>query len=137
MNKQQYLAQATPVLTEKSIKIIEAVKAAGFMLKDEHDPKGERILPLAGVAVFQHGDKQDVVALFTGSFSSYYSLNAIALRSDGPAVTRNNCAGVVRHATDNPAADLDAIVDGINWKAVENYPGLCPGQYFNVVLKTV
>jgi len=134
MNKQQYLAQPTPALTEKSIKIIEAVKAAGFMLKDEHG-KGDRILPLAGVAVFQHGDKQDVIALFTGAFSSYYSLNAVTLRSDGPAVTRNNCAGVVANATDNPAADLEAIIDGINWEAVEKYPVLCPGVYFNVVLK--
>ncbi len=136
MNKQQYLAQATPVLTAANAAIIEAVKAANFILKDEHDSKGERQLTLAGVAVYQNGDRQNVVALFDDSFSSYYCLNRVAVRKDGSvAVTRDNCAGIVSRATNDPKADLDAIIDGINWAAVEKYPVLTPGQYFNVVLK--
>lgn len=136
MNKQQYLAQATPVLTEKSIKIIEAVKAAGFILIDEHDPKGERMLTLSGVVVYQNGDRQDVVALFDKSFASYYCLNRIAIRSGQPVVTHDNFAGLVANASYDPVADINAIIDGIAWDYVERYPGLCPGQYFNFVLKT-
>jgi len=135
MNKQQYLAQATPVLTEVNAKIIEAVKASNFVLKDEHDPKGERMLTLSGVVVYQNGDRQNVVALFDKNFSSYYCLNRIAVRNGQPVVTRDNCAGTVMHATDDPKADLAGIIENINWDAVANYPCLAPGQYFNVVLK--
>lgn len=138
MNKEQYLAQPIPALTEKSAAIIEAVKAANFILKDEHDSKGERTLPLAGVVVYQRDDRQEVVALFNGSFSAYYCLNAIELRKDGVvAVTRDNCAGIVSEATDDPKADVEAIIDGIAWDRVQQYPVLTPGQYFNFVLKEV
>jgi len=134
MTKQEFLAQPTPVLTAQNAAIIEAVKAAGFVLKDEHGD-GDRTLSLAGVAAHQNGDRQYVVALFTKDFSDYYCLNEIALRNDGPAVTRNNCSGIVSHATHDPVADLDAILDNINWEAVTKYPVLKPGQFFNVVLK--
>ena len=90
---------------------------------------------MAGVAVYQRDERQEVIALFDGNFSKYYSLNAIALRSDGPVVTRNNCAGVVSNATDNPIADLVSIIDSIAWDRVEKYPCLVPGLYFNIVLK--
>lgn len=135
MNKQQYLAQATPVLTEANAKIIEAVKASNFILKDEHDPKGERMLTLSGVVVYQDGDRQNVVALFDKNFSSYYCLNRIAVRGGQAVVTRDNCAGVVAHASNDPVADVNGIIDNIAWDRVEQYPVLCPGQYFNFVLK--
>ena len=136
MNKQQYLAQSTPVLTEANAKIIEAVKASNFILKDEHDPKGERELRLSGVVVYQNGDRQNVVALFDKNFSSYYCLNRIAVRDGKPVVTRDNCAGIISVASNDPVADVESIIEGINWDAVEKYPVLCPGQYFNIVLKT-
>ena len=136
MNKQQYLAQATPVLTEANAKIIEAVKASNFILKDEHDPKGERMLTLSGVVVYQDGDRQNVVALFDKNFSSYYCLNRVAVRNGQPVVTRDNCTGTVSVASFDPVADIADIIDGIAWDRVEQYPVLCPGQYFNFVLKT-
>ena len=136
MNKQQYLALATPVLTEVNAKIIEAVKASNFVLKDEHDPKGERMLTLSGVVVYQNGDRQDVVALFDKNFSDYYCLNRVDLRDGKPILTRDNCAGTVFVASNDPVADINAIIDGIAWDRVEKYPVLCPGQYFNIVLKT-
>jgi len=137
MNKQEYLALPTPTLTAQNAAIIEAVKAANFILKDEHDSTGERTAPLSGVAVYQDGTRQEVVALFNGAYSPYYSLNRIAVRKDGSvAVTRDNCAGTVMHATDDPKADLAGIIENINWDAVAKYPCLAPGQYFNIVLKT-
>lgn len=136
MNKQQYLAMPVPVVTAANAAIIEAVKAAGFVVKDEHDPKGERTLALAGVCVYQRGERQEVIALFNKNFSDYYCLNSIALYKDGTvAVTRDNCAGIINPASNDPKADLEAIIDGINWEAVEKYPSLVPGQYFNIVLK--
>ncbi|MNP88957.1 hypothetical protein D3C85_13510 [compost metagenome] len=136
MNKQQYLAQATPDLTPANAAIIEVVKASNFVLKDEHDNTGERELHLAGVAVYQNGDRQDVVALFSKDFSSYYCLNRIAVRDGKPAVTRDNCGGIVSEATNDPVADVKAIIDNIAWDSVEKYPCLTPGQYFNIVLKS-
>lgn len=136
MNKQQYLAQPIPALTAESAAIIAAVEAAGFVLKDEHDRNGVRTLPLAGVAVYQSGKRQEVVALFNADYSSYYSLNSVALRDDGSvAVTTDNCAGTVFQATNDPKADIENIPNTINWDAVEKYPVLTPGQYFNVLLK--
>ncbi len=134
MTKQEYDALPTPVLTAENAAIIEAVKAADFMLKDEHGD-GSRILPLAGVAAYQDGEHQYVVALFNGSFTSCYTLNAIALRSDGPAVTRNACAGSVDRATDYPRTDLVRLIESINWDFVAKHPVLAPGQFFNIVLK--
>lgn len=134
MTKQEYFALPTPTLSAENAAIIEAVKAANFMLKDEHGD-GTRILPLAGVAAYQDGDRQYVVALFNGSFTSCYTLNAIALRHDGPAVTRNACAGAIDRATDYPNNDLIRLIGNINWDAVAKYPVLAPGQFFNIVLK--
>jgi hypothetical protein len=138
MNKQQYLAQPVPTLTAENAAIIEAVKAANFILKDEHDSKGERTLSLAGVVVYQRDDRQEVVALFNGSFSSYYCLNRITVRKGGEVVvTRDNCAGTVFEATNDPKADVEGIIESIAWDRVEQFPVLVPGQYFNFVLKEV
>jgi hypothetical protein len=136
MNKQQYLALPIPAVTERNLEIIEAVKAAGFVLKDDHDNKGERTLALAGVVVYQRDGRQVVAALFDVNFSSYYCLNRIDKHADGSvSVTRDNCAGIVSTATQDPVKDVNNIIEGIAWDVVEKYPSLVPGQYFNFELK--
>ena len=136
MNKQQYLAQPTPAVNDESWLIIEAVKAAGFVIKDDHDPKRERTIQLSGVCVYQDGARQEVIALMDKSYSSYYCLNSINLALDGtPYLTRDNCAGMVKEATGDPKADVESIIEGIRWDRVEKFPVLAPGQYFNFVLK--
>lgn len=113
--------------------IVDAVRANGFKALDDHHSNRKEV-QLDGVAVLWRDEKQTVVALFTKTFSDYYTINEIRVDEEGiPHVTRNACGGTIFNATDDVHADVKANRAGYDWAMIEKMPALHPGWLVNIV----
>jgi hypothetical protein len=125
------------VTTAANQAILDLVVKNKFKGIDDHKSSAHHLdksITLGGVGVYERDGKQCVVALFTGSYSSYYCVNRINVIDDEFHITRDNCAGLVTDASNDINADLDRMWSQISWSTVEKYPSLMPGVIGNVVV---
>jgi hypothetical protein len=115
-------------MTTKSTpaQIIEAVKAAGFKIIDNHDPK-RGLETICAVGVHKAGGREEVVALY--GRVSYFSVNSIYLDEEGrPHLSTWSVGGLIK-----PYGDVMTGVEDYNEGQKRN--PLCPGHIDRVELR--
>lgn len=120
----------SPVAT----KIINAIVAHNGTVIDDHG-YGTKTIQIRGFGILtDNRDKQTVVALFDRSVGEYYSINSMAVDSDGvPHITRTS-VGTMAKVTDSIMDDVQARHDSFDWEMISNRPAIHPGVISNVTV---